>query len=56
MKRTDAQSDDRQHYDVLIVGGGMVGATIACGLGQQGIRVALFDHCAPSPLPAERTT
>ncbi len=55
MKRTDAsgQSDDQQHYDVLIVGGGMVGATIACGLGQQGIKVALFDHCAPSPLPVD---
>ncbi|WP_257265669.1 FAD-dependent monooxygenase [Endozoicomonas sp. ONNA2] len=55
MKRIDAcgHSDDPQHYDVLIVGGGMVGAAIACGLGQQGIRVAIFDHCEPSPLPAD---
>ena len=55
MKRTDASKhcDDQQHYDVLIVGGGMVGATIACGLGQQGIRVAVFDHTEPSPLLAD---
>ncbi|USE36611.1 FAD-dependent monooxygenase [Endozoicomonas sp. SCSIO W0465] len=55
MKRTDAcgHSDDQQHYDVLIVGGGMVGATIACGLGQQGIRVAVFDHTEPSPLSVD---
>ena len=52
MKKTDTSrnSDNQQHYDVLIVGGGMVGAAIACGLGQQRIRVAVFDHNEP-PLP-----
>lgn len=55
MKTADAfgHSDNQQHYDVLVVGGGMVGATIACGLGQQGIRVAVFDQAEPSPLPAD---
>ncbi|WIX32899.1 UbiH/UbiF/VisC/COQ6 family ubiquinone biosynthesis hydroxylase [Salinicola sp. JS01] len=38
--------------DVLIVGGGMVGATLALLLGEAGWRVALFD-AAP---PAERAT
>ena len=55
MKTTDAfgHSADQQHYDVLIVGGGMVGATIACGLGQQGIRVAVFDQAVSAPLSAD---
>ena len=38
-----------QHFDVLIVGGGMVGAAIACGLGNNGIKVALFDQAEPTP-------
>lgn len=46
------QSSSGQSYDVLIVGGGMVGAAIACGLGNQGIKVAVFDHTEPEPLPA----
>lgn len=37
-------------YDVLIVGGGMVGAAIATALGQQGISVAVFDRSLPEPL------
>ena len=45
---TNKQSDHlrvdlKKKYDVLIVGGGMVGSTIACGLGRQGLSVALFD-------------
>ncbi len=39
-----------QHFDVLVVGGGMVGATVATALGQQGIKVAVFDRQATSPL------
>ena len=38
-------------YDVLVVGAGMVGVAIACGLGQQGLKVAIFDHHVPEPLP-----
>ncbi|WP_299731718.1 UbiH/UbiF/VisC/COQ6 family ubiquinone biosynthesis hydroxylase [uncultured Endozoicomonas sp.] len=41
------------HFDVLIVGAGMVGTAIACGLGSNGIRVALFDQSEPAPLPAD---
>ncbi len=33
----------QQHYEVLIVGGGMTGAACACLLGMNGIRVALLD-------------
>ena len=39
-----------RHFDVLVVGGGMVGTTVAVALGQQGIRVAVFDRMMPSPL------
>lgn len=35
------------HYDVIIVGAGMVGATLGCALGQQGMRILLLDHSAP---------
>ena len=40
-------------YDVLVVGAGMVGVAIACGLGQQGLNVAIFDHHVPEPLPED---
>ncbi|MRI33278.1 hypothetical protein EOPP23_09815 [Endozoicomonas sp. OPT23] len=36
-----------EHYEVLIIGGGMVGSAIACALGQQKIRVAVFDRLQP---------
>lgn len=36
-----------QAFDIIIVGAGMVGAALATGLGQQGIRVALIDKAQP---------
>ena len=39
-----------QHFDVLVVGGGMVGAAVATALGQQGIKVAVFDRLETEPL------
>ena len=41
----------RRIFEVLVVGGGMVGAAIATALGQQGISVAIFDRALPEPLP-----
>ena len=41
----------KRMYDVLVVGGGMVGAAIATALGRQGISVAVFDQVLPDPLP-----
>lgn len=35
------------HYDVVIVGGGMVGATLACALDNSGMRVALIEANKP---------
>jgi 2-octaprenylphenol hydroxylase len=36
-----------EHFEVIVVGGGMVGAAVACALGHGGIRVALLDKAAP---------
>ncbi len=36
------------HWDVIVVGGGMVGATVALGLGQQNFKVLLLENQKPS--------
>ncbi|PJE78074.1 2-octaprenyl-3-methyl-6-methoxy-1,4-benzoquinol hydroxylase [invertebrate metagenome] len=37
----------QQNYDVLVIGGGMVGATLAAALAQKNIKVAVFDRTFP---------
>lgn len=41
------------NYDVVVVGGGMVGAAAALGLAQTGWSVALLEHEAPEPFDAD---
>lgn len=41
------------NYDVVVVGGGMVGAAAALGLAQTGWSVALLEHEAPAPFEAD---
>ncbi|WP_241574136.1 3-demethoxyubiquinol 3-hydroxylase [Rosenbergiella nectarea] len=38
-----------EHFDVVINGGGMVGAALACGLRQQNFSVAVIDRHEPEP-------
>jgi 2-octaprenyl-3-methyl-6-methoxy-1,4-benzoquinol hydroxylase len=42
-------SDNAIDYDVVVVGGGMVGAAAAIGLAQLGLRVAVIESRQPQP-------
>ncbi|MFZ5466577.1 MAG: UbiH/UbiF/VisC/COQ6 family ubiquinone biosynthesis hydroxylase [Pseudomonadota bacterium] len=42
------------HADVLIIGGGMVGAALACALGRQGFEVHVVEAQAPEPFAPEQ--
>ncbi|WP_294947556.1 FAD-dependent oxidoreductase [Sulfurivirga sp.] len=39
--------------DIVIVGGGMVGAAAACALGRQGLKVTLLEKRPPAPLEGQ---
>ncbi|RWR02645.1 2-octaprenyl-3-methyl-6-methoxy-1,4-benzoquinol hydroxylase [[Pantoea] beijingensis] len=43
-----------KHFDVVIVGGGMVGAALASGLAQQGFAVAVLEQQPPEAFDAAR--
>lgn len=45
MRRSDRTVD----YDMVIAGGGMVGAALCCALGASGLRIALIEAHAPKP-------
>jgi 2-octaprenyl-3-methyl-6-methoxy-1,4-benzoquinol hydroxylase len=40
-------------YDIVIVGAGMVGATVACGLADSGLKIALIENTRPRPFIAD---
>lgn len=42
-----------QSVDVAIVGGGMVGLAVACGLQGSGLRVAVLEQAEPQPLNSD---
>lgn len=43
-----------EEYDVIIVGGGMVGATVACALGDSDLKVALIEQNMPAEFSPEQ--
>lgn len=43
-----------EQLDVVIVGGGMVGAAVACGLGDSGLKVAVVEQALPQPFSDEQ--
>lgn len=45
-----------QSVDVAIVGGGMVGLAVACGLQGSGLRVAVLENHRPDPLAVDSPT
>jgi len=45
-------ADETPVFDVLVLGGGLVGCSLACALEGKGLRVALLEARAPAPMPA----
>ena len=43
-----------QNFDVIIVGGGMVGAAVACSLGGSSLRIAVIENAPPPPFSPEQ--
>ncbi len=43
-----------KEFDVVIVGAGMVGATVACGLGESSLRVAVIEQSLPESFSSEQ--
>ncbi len=43
-----------QSFDVIIVGGGMVGAAVACSLGNSSLRVAVIENAPPDPFSPDQ--
>ncbi|MEY4717989.1 MAG: 2-octaprenyl-3-methyl-6-methoxy,4-benzoquinol hydroxylase [Pseudomonadota bacterium] len=46
--------DMNEHFDVVIVGGGMVGAAVACCLGDSGLKVAIIESQQPQAFSPEQ--
>ncbi|WP_424680669.1 FAD-dependent oxidoreductase, partial [Escherichia coli] len=39
----------KNDFDAVIAGGGMIGAAVAIGLAQEGLRVAMVERQSPAP-------
>jgi 2-octaprenyl-3-methyl-6-methoxy-1,4-benzoquinol hydroxylase len=43
-----------EEFDVVIVGGGMVGGAVACCLGHSALKVAVIENAAPEPFSSDQ--
>lgn len=48
MSKTNDNANNEKHYDVVIVGGGMVGTALACALGDSNLSIALIETNTPN--------
>jgi 2-octaprenyl-3-methyl-6-methoxy-1,4-benzoquinol hydroxylase len=44
----------KEMFDVVIVGGGMVGAAVACSLGNSALKVAIIESTLPEPFSSDQ--
>jgi 2-octaprenyl-3-methyl-6-methoxy-1,4-benzoquinol hydroxylase len=49
-----SQIDMKLNFDVVVVGGGMVGAAVACSLGNSGMTVAVLEQEVPQPFASDQ--
>ena len=47
---------NKQTYDVMIVGGGLAGLSLACLLGRHGMKIACIDQADPKSKPKDQRT
>ena len=42
-------------FDIIVIGGGLVGASLAVALKDSGLKIALIESRLPAPLPEDKS-